>query len=498
MDETRSEIARLSELGHIEYARERQSAAKRLGVNLGALDAAVDEARAKQRKNDGETTTAFLSDPVPWPEPVEGEQLITEICSIIKRHMVLSEHASIAIALHVVFTHCHDAAVHSPILTVESPEKRCGKTTLASLLAQLAAKPLLASNISTAAVFRTIEKYRPTLIIDEGDTFLRDNDEMRGILNSGHNRSAAYVLRCEGDDHEPRVFSTWCPKAIFIIGSPPDTLRDRSVIIRLRRKHRGETVVRFRADRTEVFAEMQSKAARWALDHLAKLRAADPQIPTALNDRAADNWRILLVIADEAGGDWPRLAREAAQALSGDGIVDDEAVSAGALILRDTRAIFAARGVSAIGSAELIKALCELPEAPWAEWRHGKPITGRGLAILLRSFEIRPRHSRTGSTYERQSFEDAWQRYLDDDGSASSSSLALPAASVTSLTNEKNENHFIELSDAHQSSRKPHGLNGVTHRKTAESPMFAGLVTHVTLGDGISEEGNDEIEEGRI
>ena len=79
MDETRSEIARLSELGHIEYARERQSAAKRLGVNLGALDAAVDEARAKQRKNDGETTTAFLSDPVPWPEPVEGEQLITEI-----------------------------------------------------------------------------------------------------------------------------------------------------------------------------------------------------------------------------------------------------------------------------------------------------------------------------------------------------------------------------------------------------------------------------------
>ena len=226
--------------------------------------------------------------------------------------------------------------------------------------------------------------------------------------------------------------------------------------------------------------------------------AADPQIPTALNDRAADNWRILLVIADEAGGDWPRLAREAAQALSGDGIVDDEAVSAGALILRDTRAIFAARGVSAIGSAELIKALCELPEAPWAEWRHGKPITGRGLAILLRSFEIRPRHSRTGSTYERQSFEDAWQRYLDDDGSASPSSLALPAASVTSLTNEKNESHFIELSDAHQSSRKPHGLNGVTHRKTAESPMFAGLVTHVTLGDGISEEGNDEIEEGRI
>ena len=213
------EIAKLAELGPIDYAHRRVEAARRIGVTLGALDAAVKEARVTGRPKKEAQSGAFLSDPVPWPEPVEGEQLITEICSVIKRHMVLSEHASIAIALHVVFTHCHDAAVHSPILTVESPEKRCGKTTLASLLAQLAAKPLLASNISTAAVFRTIEKYRPTLIIDEGDTFLRDNDEMRGILNSGHNRNAAYVLRCEGDDHEPRVFSTWCPKAIKTSGN---------------------------------------------------------------------------------------------------------------------------------------------------------------------------------------------------------------------------------------------------------------------------------------
>ncbi len=495
-DTHEEEIAKLAELGPIDYARQRGEAAQRIGVPLGALDAAVKEARVAHQSKKGAQRGAFLSDPVPWPEPVEGKELIAAIRNIIERHMVLPEHASIAIALHIVFTHCHDAAAHSPILTVESPEKRCGKTTLASLLAQLAAQPLPASNISTAAVFRTIEKYRPTLIIDEGDTFLRDNDEMRGVLNSGHNRNAAYVVRCEGDDHEPRVFSTWCPKAIFIIGSPPDTLRDRSVIIRLRRKRRGETVVRFRADRAEAFAEMQSKAARWALDHLANLKAADPEMPTALNDRAADNWRILLAIADEAGGDWPRLTREAAQALSGDGIIDDEAASAGALILSDTRAIFAGRGVSAIGSAELIRALCELPEAPWSEWRHGKPITTRGLAKLLRSFEIRPRHSRTGSIYERRSFEDAWQRYLDDDGSASSSSLAPPAASVTSLTNEKNESHFIELSDAHQSPGKSHSLNGVTHRKTAESPMFSGFVTHVTLGEGVKD--NEEIEEGLI
>ena len=89
--------------------------------------------------------------------------------------------------------------------------------------------PLPVANITTAAVFRTIESIRLTLIIDEGDTFLRGNEEMRGILNSGHNRNLAFAVRCEGDDHEPRAFSTWCPKATSMIGSPPDTLRDRSV-----------------------------------------------------------------------------------------------------------------------------------------------------------------------------------------------------------------------------------------------------------------------------
>lgn len=45
--------------------------------------------------------------------------------------------------------------------------------------------------------------WKPTMLIDEADTFLCDNDELRGVLNTGHTRATAYVIRTVGEDHEP-------------------------------------------------------------------------------------------------------------------------------------------------------------------------------------------------------------------------------------------------------------------------------------------------------
>src|SRR6202012_5993868 len=78
---------------------------------------------------------------------------------------------------------------------IESPEKRCGKTTLVSVLAALAHRPLIASNITVGALFNAIDSCRPTLFIDEADTFLSGNGAMRGILNSGNTWRTAYILR---------------------------------------------------------------------------------------------------------------------------------------------------------------------------------------------------------------------------------------------------------------------------------------------------------------
>ena len=125
---------------------------------------------------------------------------------------------------------------------------------------RLVNKPLAASNISPSCVFRSIDSWQPTLLIDEADSFLKDNEELRGIINSGHTRELAYVIRTVGDDHEPRKFSTWCPKAIALIGKLPPTLHDRAIEIPLVRKTAGESVHRLKEFDG---ADIRRKCARW-------------------------------------------------------------------------------------------------------------------------------------------------------------------------------------------------------------------------------------------
>jgi hypothetical protein len=128
-------------------------------------------------------------------------------------YVMLPDTSAVAVALWCIHAHAFEASYISPRLAITSPEKRCGKTTLLRVMQALVPKPLSASNITAAALFRTVEAVRPSLLIDEADSFLDENEELRGIINSGHARDGQ-VIRLVGEDHEPRAFSTWCPTAI--------------------------------------------------------------------------------------------------------------------------------------------------------------------------------------------------------------------------------------------------------------------------------------------
>jgi len=358
----------------------------------------------------------ILADPEPWPEPVKGDELLNEITRTVQRFVVLPDDAAgIAIALWTVQAHAHEAGEVSPILAVTSPLKRCGKTTLFGIMSALVPRLLSTANITPSALFRTIERFKPTLLIDEADTFLGLSDEMRGLLNAGHARQTAWVVRGVGDEHEPRKFSTWCPKAIALIGRLPDTLADRAIEIPMRRRGKGERVERFRMRILRDLEPLCRQAARWAKDHLAALQEADPQVPEELDDRAADNWRPLLSIADLVGDEWSARAREAARRVSGgERRVDG---SAQVQLLADISELFDKRNTDRIASAELVEDLVGLEERPWNDWgKRGKPLSQRQLADLLKPFEIAPKVIRIGTTtargYERSQFEDAFSRYL--------------------------------------------------------------------------------------
>jgi putative DNA primase/helicase len=218
-------------------------------------------------------------------------------------------------------TYAHEASGVSPILCIRSPEKRCGKTRNLEVLSCLVHRPVHTANITVAALYRTIDHYRPTLLIDEADTIFVNgsNAQLRGVLNAGLYRSNAFLLRCIGKHQEPKLSSVWCPKAIALIGRLPSTLEDRSIVTSLRRRTADQAVEPFHYD--QILEEMESirrKSARWAADHLAPLKSAIPEVSDALNDRARDLWRPLQAIADAVGGGWPERARHTAGELSSD------------------------------------------------------------------------------------------------------------------------------------------------------------------------------------
>jgi hypothetical protein len=378
------------------------------------LDKAVAARRSHPAERDGTGTPMLFTDPEPWPEAVAGASLLDDLSALYRRYVVLPEGAADILALWTEHTYTHAAAQTTPRLGIESPQKRCGKTTLLALMGVAVARPLPASNITPAALFRGIEQWQPTMLIDEADTFLRNHDELRGVLNAGHTRSQAYVIRTVGENHEPRAFCVWAPVAIALIGKLPSTLADRAIVVRMRRKLPSEHVERLRFDRLEEAETLRRRCLRWAQDHLPQLTTCDPAMPETLNDRAADNWRPLLAIADTAGGEWPVRARQAMQAMTPQDL-DDEA--SGVLLLEDFHQLFTAGQKERLASADVVSALHQLEERPWSEWgRQAKPITARQVARLLAPFGITSKNIRIGADtpkgYEREDFVDAWTRYV--------------------------------------------------------------------------------------
>jgi putative DNA primase/helicase len=298
---------------------------------------------------------------------VDGAALFDEIASTIRAHVVLSPAQADAAALWCGHAHALELSWFNPRLAARSPVKRCGKTTLLEVIASITPRSLPASNISAAAVFRTIEACQPTLIIDEADTFLgaEHATELRGILNAGHTRTAAFVIRVvptSAGELEPRKFSVWSPIAVGMIGKLPGTLADRSIEITLQRKRAGDKVAKFRLDRVEHLHTLGRKLARFARDNAAKIQAADPETPAALHDRAADNWRPLLAIAEAAGGNWPARSRKAAMEVHG---AADDADERGVQLLADIKAVFEAGDDDALWTEELLELLTAMKERPW-------------------------------------------------------------------------------------------------------------------------------------
>jgi Protein of unknown function (DUF3631) len=195
------------------------------------------------------------------------------------------------------------------------------KTRLLEALELLVWEPLPTANISDAALFRVIDKKQPTLLMDEVDAVFgrkSPREELRGILNAGYRQGATTHRMGGSNNTELQTFSVYCPKAFAGIGDClPDTISDRAISIRLKRRTRNVVIERFRL--RDVLAEgtsLRDRLAGWLEPNEEHLAGSRPDLPDELDDRAQDVWEPLLAVADLAGGDWPHRARQAALDLS--------------------------------------------------------------------------------------------------------------------------------------------------------------------------------------
>ncbi|MFF4345513.1 DUF3631 domain-containing protein [Kitasatospora sp. NPDC001540] len=353
-----------------------------------------------------------------------GADLLSELRSAIARFVILpSAHALDAVTLWVAATHLQPAWQHAPRLAVIGPAKRCGKSRLLDVITETVHDALITVNASTAAIFRSITDKPPTLLVDEADTLFgsikaaEKNEDLRGLLNAGHQRNRP-TLRVTGPDHKVVKFPTFAMAALAGIGDLPDTIMDRSVVIRMRRRAPGERVSSYRSDRDNpALHELRDDLRAWLVPLTGTAANMEPLMP--VDDRAADTWEPLVTVADLAGGEWPARARAACRAMTAHESGQDEEGGLKTRILVDIRRVFAAGGnPDALSTEHILTALNADGEAPWAE--HGiNGLTARGLQLLLKDYGISSANIRFDRDtqrkgFTRNSFLDPWSRYCPD------------------------------------------------------------------------------------
>jgi hypothetical protein len=336
------------------------------------------------------------------------------VSQLIEDHVVVTADERAAIVLWVLHTHVFDRFAVTPRLALLSPVRGCGKTTLLILIEQLASNAMRSDNVTAAAVYYHLDRRpRTTLLIDEGDNLgLLNNAVLRAVFNSGHRRGGNIIRFVGGWSRR------FAPLAVAAIGLLPLPLLHRSIAIHMHRPSPDERIDRLN-DADPVFPMAREQIRRWAANARLDL---DPDIP--LRNRPADNWRVLVAIADDLGHG--EAARAAALALNA-GWTDEDA---GVVLLRDIFTIFASRQIDRIASTELVEALLAIEDGLWMEWRGlgddrpPRKLTQAELARLLRMFDIRPRtiwplrrtaDSKSARGYLREQFEAAWARFCSPD-----------------------------------------------------------------------------------
>ena len=379
------------------------------------------EALKRVREEEAEKKTRHRKPKREKVERGEGAALLEDLRKFLSRFIAYpSDHALIAHVMWIAHTHLMDAWESTPRIAFLSPEPASGKTRSMEVSELLVPNPVAAMNVTPAYLFRKTgsEDGPPTILFDEIDTVFgpkaKEHEEIRALLNSGHRRGAV-AGRCvvRGKIIETEEISSYAAVALAGLGWLPDTILSRSIIIRMRRRAPDERVEAFRRRVHAPQGEsLCRRLAGWATTILGEATEARPEMPAGVEDRNADMWEPLFAVADIAGGDWPKLAREAAKALVA--VAREIEPSLNIRLLADLRTIF--KDEEALTTKTILAELYLIEDAPWNDLK-GKPLSDSQLARRLNQYGVRSKtlrlhDARFAKGYVRADLQDVWRRYL--------------------------------------------------------------------------------------
>jgi Protein of unknown function (DUF3631) len=451
---TNDVIINLAGMTPLQYAQQVAREAKKYRTPVKLLEKAVEAVKVEQ---EAEKLLEPHWEVTPAEESVDAAKLFAALEARILLHVAMPKHLAFVCALWVGQSWIHEHATYSPILYVTSAERDSGKTTLMGIIAFLVRRSLSSVGISAAALYRSIEKWHPTFVIDEADEAFVDNPELRQVINSGWTRGQG-VVRCDPDTNEPRKFSTFCPKAIASKGKKaPDTILSRAIFITQKRRTEAERVAHFSHIDDGGFQRLRSQLARWADDNGAVLGAVQPAMPEGFLNRLASNWQLMFAIADSIGEG--KRAREAAQHIAG----MTDLTSAGVELLADIKTMFArsSRQGDYLTTKEVLAGLLADPEKRWSEWTRGnKPITDRGVAELLHEYAITSHNvgpkGAQSKGYRKADFADAWARLVSEKKDTPTDPDPLPSTRPSPC----NDSDFAENSAVYQGNGGRQEIDG--------------------------------------
>ena len=353
----------------------------------------------------------------------DGAALLDAVRQFLCRFIVFPETVCFdTVALWAAHAHMVEYFHTTPRLAALSPEPESGKSRVLEVLDLLTPSSMLILSPSVAAIFRTLANERTTLLFDEVDTVFTSrgkddqNEDLRALLNAGYRRGAT-IPRCVGAKHEVRKFNVFAAAALAGIGDLPDTIMSRSIVIRMRRRSAAEPIEQFRLRLHETEGhQIRDRLAQWAESVGPAVGDAWPELPKGVVDRLAEAWEPLIAVADAAGGEWPKRAREAAVALVA--AHRSREPSLGIRLLMDLHRVFKDRDT--LSTDEILTTLNAMEESPWADLR-GKPLDARGLARRLKKYGVKSKNVRVSGSgyrdevlkgYDKTDFWDVWSRYL--------------------------------------------------------------------------------------